>query len=161
MFLPLRCQSFVISRFCCRSWIANLLMNSKYHISLPRNFFAQILKWVTEKAINDIPRGNEESSPGGARGHANHTGQGGSRKFQINREIRPTLQCLAGPAPLLRAACRAEGGLSAAFDSSPKRTHASHRTSTQLARLSASSAHCFFIKQDKTKASYMSWSKFF
>lgn len=96
-FLSLRDQSLVIIYFCCLSRTHNLFMSSKHYISSLRHFFTQILKRVTVKAINDIPGENENSSPGGARGHAHATGQGCSRKYQINRESRPTLQCPASP----------------------------------------------------------------
>lgn len=138
-------------------------MSSKHYISLPQHFFTQILKRVAVKAINDIPGETEKSSPGGARGHANATGRGGSRKYQINTESRPTLERPAGPASPSRAACRAKGGLSVASDGSPKLSHVSHCSSTQLVLPTSPRplACCSLTKEDKIKASYMSRSKLY
>lgn len=87
----------MIIHFCCLSQTYNLFMSSEHYTSLPRHFFAQILKRVAVKVIDDdIPGENEKSSPEGARGHANAMGQRGSRKYQINTESHPTLEHPAG-----------------------------------------------------------------
>lgn len=139
-------------------------MSSEHYISLPHHFFSQTLKWVAVKVINNIPREKEKSSPGGAQGHANAMGQGGSRKYWINRESHPTLEHPTEPASLSQPPAEPREGF--LWHPTTPQNWATQATtpacSWSCPRESPSSlAHSVLIKEDKIKVSYMSWSKLF
>lgn len=141
--------------FCSPSQMHNLFMSIKHYITLPHCFiFSQILNWVAAKVISSVPRQREKSGPGGAQGHANATGQGGSRKYGINRESHPTLKCPAEPRENFRWHPATPQNWTA------QATTPSCSWSCPQERPSCL-AHSVLIKEDKIKVAYVSWSKLF
>lgn len=163
-FLSLRDLSLEVTCICCLGQTQNLFMSSTHYISSPHHFFSQILKWVAVKVINNVPREKEKSSSGGTQGHANAAGQGGSRKFWVNRESHPTVELPAEPASLLHPPAEPRGGF-LGHTATPQNwatpaTTPSCSWSCPQESL-GSLAHAVLIKGDKIKVSYVSRSKLF